>query len=83
MQLEAGKILNIPLLVTEQYPEKLGPTVCELEVNHACAVIPKTQFSMLIPPVKQKMNDIFGGKPKTAVLFGIEVSNSTLTHKIY
>ncbi|KAL7729784.1 hypothetical protein ACLKA6_014648 [Drosophila palustris] len=69
---DAGKILNVPLLVTEQYPEKLGATVCELDVNHACAVIPKTQFSMLFPPVEKKMSDIFGGKPETAVLFGIE-----------
>ncbi|KAH8406638.1 hypothetical protein KR222_001150 [Zaprionus bogoriensis] len=70
--LTAGKIINVPLVVTEQYPEKLGATVRELDVQHACAVVPKTRFSMLVPPIEQKMKDIFGDKPKTAVLFGIE-----------
>jgi len=79
LQVDAGKVLNIPLLVTEQYPERLGPTVCELDVNHACAVIPKTQFSMLFPPIEQKMSAIFGDKPKTAVLFGIEVHSRIYT----
>jgi len=63
----------VPLVVTEQYPEKLGNTVCELDVKHACANVPKTKFSMLVEPVRKKMTDIFGGKPKTAVLFGLEV----------
>ncbi|ALC47845.1 CG11333 [Drosophila busckii] len=70
--LEAGKILNMPLLVTEQYPERLGSTVCELDVSHACAKVSKTKFSMYVPPVQKKMQEIFGGKPKTAVLFGLE-----------
>ncbi|XP_062127138.1 isochorismatase domain-containing protein 1 [Drosophila sulfurigaster albostrigata] len=69
---EAGKVFNIPLLVTEQYPEKLGPTVCEIDIKHACGVVPKTKFSMVIPPVEEKMKSIFGGTPQTAVLFGIE-----------
>ncbi|KAH8381614.1 hypothetical protein KR093_009403 [Drosophila rubida] len=69
---EAGKIFNIPLVVTEQYPEKLGKTACELDVGHACSVIPKTKFSMIVPPVEEKMKSIFGGVPQTAVLFGLE-----------
>ncbi|XP_017039333.1 isochorismatase domain-containing protein 1 [Drosophila ficusphila] len=70
--LAAGKVFQVPLLVTEQYPEKLGKTVCELDVGHACANVAKTKFSMLVEPVRQRMTDIFGGKPKTAVLFGLE-----------
>lgn len=61
-------------MVTEQYPEKLGSTVCELDIKHACAVVPKSRFSMLVPPIEEKIKDIFNGKPKTAVLFGIEAS---------
>ncbi|XP_043655434.1 isochorismatase domain-containing protein 1 isoform X1 [Drosophila teissieri] len=71
-QLAAGKILQVPLLVTEQYPERLGKTVCELDIGHACANVSKTMFSMLVEPVRKSMTDIFGGKPKTAVLFGLE-----------
>ncbi|EDW99225.1 isochorismatase domain-containing protein 1 isoform X2 [Drosophila yakuba] len=70
--LAAGKILQVPLLVTEQYPERLGKTVCELDIGHACAKVSKTRFSMLVEPVRKSMTDIFGGKPKTAVLFGLE-----------
>ncbi|XP_064549203.1 isochorismatase domain-containing protein 1 isoform X1 [Drosophila montana] len=70
--IEAGKVFNVPLLVTEQYPEKLGSTVCELDVQHACAIVPKTKFSMFVPPVENKIKEIFGDKPKTAVLFGVE-----------
>ncbi|XP_017038325.1 isochorismatase domain-containing protein 1 [Drosophila kikkawai] len=70
--LAAGKALGVPLLVTEQYPEKLGKTVCELDIGHACANVPKTKFSMLVDPIQKSMADIYGGKPKTAVLFGVE-----------
>ncbi|KAH8362731.1 hypothetical protein KR084_000390 [Drosophila pseudotakahashii] len=70
--LAAGKVFRVPLVVTEQYPEKLGKTVCELDVTHACANVPKSKFSMLVEPVRKNMTDIFGGKPKTVVLFGLE-----------
>ncbi|EDV94511.1 GH19318 [Drosophila grimshawi] len=70
--IEAGKIFNVPLVVTEQYPEKLGSTVCELDVNHACCILPKTQFSMFLPPIEKKMKDIFGEKPKTATHVCVE-----------
>ncbi|XP_023167480.2 isochorismatase domain-containing protein 1 isoform X1 [Drosophila hydei] len=70
--IEAGKLLNVPLVVTEQYPERLGSTVHELDVKHACGIVPKTRFSMIVPEVTNIMNDIFSDKPETAVLFGIE-----------
>ncbi|XP_030371076.1 isochorismatase domain-containing protein 1 [Scaptodrosophila lebanonensis] len=70
--LAAGKIFNVPLVVTEQYPEKLGKTAAELDIKHACANIPKTKFSMIVPPVMNNIDDIFGGKPKSVVLFGVE-----------
>lgn len=65
-------------MVTEQYPEKLGSTVCELDIAHACAVVPKTRFSMLVPPIEEKMKNIFNGKPKTAVIFGVEAGCNAL-----
>ncbi|KAH8383569.1 hypothetical protein KR009_009341 [Drosophila setifemur] len=68
----AKLVLRVPLLVTEQYPEKLGKTVGELDIGHACANVPKTRFSMLVEPVQKTMSEIFGNKPQTAVLFGIE-----------
>ncbi|XP_001357950.2 isochorismatase domain-containing protein 1 [Drosophila pseudoobscura] len=70
--LAAGKILKVPLLVTEQYPERLGKTISELDIQHACANIPKTKFSMIVEPIKKNMVDIFSGKPQTVVLFGLE-----------
>ncbi|KAH8294301.1 hypothetical protein KR054_010639 [Drosophila jambulina] len=70
--LAAGKALGVPLLVTEQYSEKLGKTVSELDIGHACTNVAKTKFSMLVEPIRTSMADIYDGKPKTAVLFGVE-----------
>ncbi|XP_055541329.1 isochorismatase domain-containing protein 1 [Wyeomyia smithii] len=69
---QAGKMLDIPLIVTEHYPEKLGHIVKELDISHAKGVYPKTLFSMMIPEVQAKMNDLFGAELETVVLFGLE-----------
>jgi len=69
--ISAAKILNIPVITTEQYPKGLGHTISELKpslVNEL--VFPKTSFSMLIPEVVthlEKAPDV-----KSIVLFGIE-----------
>lgn len=68
--LNAGKALKIPLIATEQYPEKLGRLVKELDVSHACGVFPKTQFSMALPEIMSKINEM--GKLESIVLFGLE-----------
>uniref|UniRef100_A0A1I8P2X6 Isochorismatase domain-containing protein 1 n=1 Tax=Stomoxys calcitrans TaxID=35570 RepID=A0A1I8P2X6_STOCA len=69
----AGKILNVPLLVTEQNPEKLGKTVQELDISHAKANVGKTRFSMMVPEIEKQMQSLFdGGKPTDVVLYGIE-----------
>lgn len=68
--MKAGKILNIPLIVTETNPDRLGPTAKDLDIKHAIGVYAKSQFSMLIPEVVEdlmKLNNI-----KTFVLFGLE-----------
>ncbi|XP_030387238.1 isochorismatase domain-containing protein 1 [Scaptodrosophila lebanonensis] len=68
----AGKELEVPLIVTEHYPEKLGKIVPELDVSHAKAVVGKTLFSMMVPEVKNTMKQLFGEKPEYAVLYGLE-----------
>lgn len=73
LQTKAGKVLDVPLIVTEHYPEKLGKTVAEVDISHAKAVMGKTYFSMMTPQVKNVMKEIFGEKPQDVVLYGLEV----------
>ncbi|KAG0229745.1 Isochorismatase domain-containing protein 1 [Mortierella sp. GBA43] len=63
----AHKILDIPLIVTEQNPKALGQTAPELDLSQAKLNVPKTKFSMLVPEVEKELKDI-----KSVVLFGIE-----------
>ncbi|XP_049806220.1 isochorismatase domain-containing protein 1-like isoform X1 [Schistocerca nitens] len=69
---KTAKILNIPLIVTEQYPKGLGRTVSELDISHAYLVEEKTKFSMITPVVTQAMQEICKGAVKAIVLFGVE-----------
>ncbi|XP_046560058.1 isochorismatase domain-containing protein 2-like [Haliotis rubra] len=67
--LNAANTLEMPVVVTEQYPKGLGPTVSELDVSQH-KVFPKTCFSMLIPEVEEhikKIRDL-----KSVILCGIE-----------
>jgi hypothetical protein len=66
-QTAAAKILDVPTVVTEQYPKALGHTVPEIDVTHA-RVFPKTRFSMCVP-------DVMAANPgrEHVVLYGIEV----------
>lgn len=56
-QVRAADALHMPVLVTEQYPEKLGATVSEInDVIPESLLIggqrfPKTTFSMMVPEV--------------------------------
>ena len=72
--LSAGQILEVALIASEQYPEKLGRTVPELDVKHAIGVYPKTSFSMLADPDISAAVKL--STPSTAlqsvVLFGLE-----------
>ncbi|XP_039954798.1 isochorismatase domain-containing protein 1-like [Bactrocera tryoni] len=69
---KAGKEFEIPLIVSEQFPEKLGKTVPDLDISHAAAIISKTQFSMLVPELENKIKTIYGEKPCDIVLYGLE-----------
>lgn len=73
-KLTAGKLFEIPLIATEQYPEKLGKIIKDFDVSHADGVYGKTLFSMLIPEVKNKLNDykLHNGL-QSVVIFGLEV----------
>uniref|UniRef100_A0A336MNS6 Isochorismatase domain-containing protein 1 n=1 Tax=Culicoides sonorensis TaxID=179676 RepID=A0A336MNS6_CULSO len=71
--LQAGKILNVPLIATEHYPEKLGRIVKELDISHAKGVIPKTRFSMMVPEVQAKIKELYKNDDlESVVLFGLE-----------
>ncbi|KAF9438783.1 Isochorismatase domain-containing protein 1 [Entomortierella beljakovae] len=63
----AHKILDIPLIVTEQYPKALGATAAELDLSQAKINIPKSKFSMVVPEVEKELKDV-----KSVVIFGIE-----------
>lgn len=70
--LQASKLLDIPLVVTEQYAKGLGNTVSELDIAHAKGVYNKTKFSMLIPDVTKHLDSLCEGNVQCVVLFGIE-----------
>ncbi|XP_795064.1 isochorismatase domain-containing protein 2 [Strongylocentrotus purpuratus] len=66
----AARILDIPVIVTEQYPKGLGPTVKELGINRdEVNIYPKTCFTMVLPEVEEKLKE---NDTKTVVLCGIE-----------
>jgi isochorismate hydrolase len=69
LQVNCSKILDIPLIVTEQNSEKLGKTISELDIKHARGVFDKTKFSMCIPEVGKILDreDI-----ESIVVFGLE-----------
>ncbi|KAJ2899658.1 hypothetical protein IWW38_000902 [Coemansia aciculifera] len=64
-----SKILNIPLIVTEQYPRGLGSTAAEIPIDHAVLLDSKTMFSMITPKVAEKLEEL---KVGSVVLYGIE-----------
>eukprot|EP00922_Rhytidocystis_sp_ex-Travisia-forbesii_P056580 GHVS01083729.1.p1 GENE.GHVS01083729.1~~GHVS01083729.1.p1 ORF type:complete len:286 (-),score=33.79 GHVS01083729.1:261-1118(-) len=66
---QSCRILGIPLVVTEQNPRALLPTVAEVDVSNAFKV-EKTRFSMMVPQVTDFMRTT--PDRKNVVLFGIE-----------
>ncbi|RWS29400.1 isochorismatase domain-containing protein 2-like protein [Leptotrombidium deliense] len=71
--LKAARILDIPVVVTEQYPKGLGATVPELGVQDYPDIkpIPKTQFSMMTDEVMKQLKTDWPSV-KSIVLCGIE-----------
>lgn len=67
--IKAAEILNIPVLVSEQYPKGLGQTLPELK-NDKQKYIEKTSFSLLKQEEALDMVRLF--HKKQIILFGIE-----------
>ena len=67
--IKTAEILNIPVLVSEQYPKGLGQTLVELK-NDKQKYIEKTAFSLLKEDDALDMIRLF--HKKQLVLFGIE-----------
>ncbi|KAI8882458.1 Isochorismatase hydrolase [Backusella circina FSU 941] len=67
--IKASKLLDIPIVVTEQYPKAFGKTVSELDISDASISLEKTKFSMYLPEVSEllKKKNI-----KSVLLLGIE-----------
>lgn len=63
-------MLDIPVIVTEQNPEKLGKTISELDLNHAVGNYAKTKFSMVIPEVIEYLKA--STKIETIIVMGLE-----------
>ena len=70
--LKAAKVMEVPVVATEQYPKGLGPTVPELGLEEAgIKAFSKTCFSMVgVPEIKESIVD--NPDIKSVVLCGIE-----------
>ena len=66
---KTAKILQIPLIITEQYPKGLGQTIPELNGYSGC-VIEKSAFSALTDTELKTKLDFYGRKK--IILTGIE-----------
>ena len=67
----AGKILNLPLLVTEQYPKGLGATIPEIKTaNQDGKYYEKVDFNALTD--ENLLSNLKQLQKKQIILFGIE-----------
>ncbi|XP_066462294.1 isochorismatase domain-containing protein 2 isoform X3 [Eleutherodactylus coqui] len=67
--LQTAKILEIPVVITEQYPKGLGPTVPELGAD-GIKKYSKTCFNMLTPEVERELQAV--PERRSVILCGIE-----------
>ncbi|KAI8453103.1 Isochorismatase-like protein, partial [Phakopsora pachyrhizi] len=70
--LRAAKILDVPILSTEQKPESLGPTIKPLrDLLNSSHIFPKTSFDMLsVVELRDRLFDTL--KIKNLIILGIE-----------
>ena len=68
--MKSCRIMEVPIVVTEQYPKALGNTIAELDTA-GCTVLEKTRFSMV--PEDQSLSTWGdGGLCDSFVLMGLE-----------
>jgi len=67
---EGSKLLNIPIILTEQYPEGLGHTVESIGTEGLPKAYSKTSFSMAIPEVLEDLKK--NPNVSTILLTGLE-----------
>ncbi|KAJ1977383.1 hypothetical protein H4R34_003599 [Dimargaris verticillata] len=65
----AANILEIPIFATEQYSQRLGNTVPEIDISKAKLVLEKSKFSMVLPEMEEALQN---HGIKSVVLLGIE-----------
>lgn len=69
--IKAFQLLNIPLIISEQYPEGLGPTLASIySLLDSAPAFSKTTFSCLKDPIIKE--EVLKLQKKTWVLLGIE-----------
>ena len=69
--IDGAKVLQIPILVTEQYRKGLGRTVPQLakRLDHAVCNVEKLKFSACIEPIRSALSDLGA---RTVLVCGIE-----------
>lgn len=71
--INALKILDIPMIVSEQNPKSLGKTISIFDISDAKGPFAKTQFSMCTPEINKELSTICSGqKPDSIILIGLE-----------
>ncbi|XP_076650233.1 isochorismatase domain-containing protein 2 [Halictus rubicundus] len=71
--INALKVLEVPMLVSEQNPKSLGKTIPELDISCAKGPFAKTNFSMCIPEINKELATLCcGEKPEAIILIGLE-----------
>jgi len=55
--IECAKVMNLPVIITEQYPKALGKTVSELDIS-SHFLVEKTLFSMMTPEIENKLKSL-------------------------
>eukprot|EP01041_Mallomonas_annulata_P000863 gene863-1684_t len=55
---KVSNILDIPTIVTEQYPKAFGRTILDLNIKEGTLLFEKKKFSMMIPEVESTLQSL-------------------------
>lgn len=71
--INALKLLDVPMIVSEQNPNALGKTIARFDISGARGPFAKTQFSMCTPEIRKELATVCcGNKPDSIILIGLE-----------